>query len=114
MDASAGHVAERTLVVLRCGRAAGPEPSDAVREPACRREQEVPGTARGIDDGEVQQCIDGTLGVGVDRAVDNRIERAAQENLNEFVRRVVATGGLPCMANALVRAREGERSGRSR
>ena len=46
VDASADDVAQRGLIVVRRGRTPRPDASDAVGEPARRREQEVPPTRR--------------------------------------------------------------------
>ena len=79
-----------------------------IGESARRRKQEVPRPAGGIDDRQLEEGIDGTLGMSVDRARDHGIEGAREEELHELVRRVVAAGYLPCMASAFVGAREGE------
>ena len=73
VDAAPDDIAEGALVIVRRGRASGADAGHAVGEPACRGEQEVAGAARGVDDGKVQQRFDGTLGIGVDGAVDDRV-----------------------------------------
>ena len=110
VDAPPHDVAERALVVVRCGRTPRPDASDAIGEPARRRQQEVPRPAGGVDNRQLEERIDGTVGMSVDRALDDGIESACEEELHEFVRRVVAPGRLPCMASTLVGARKGERT----
>ena len=108
VDAAAHHVAERALVVVRRGRAGGPDAGDVIGEPARRREQEVSRPTGGVDDRQFQECLVGPVGMGADRVLDHRIEGAVEQDLHQLVRRVVAAGRLPCMASALVGAGEGE------
>ena len=108
VDAPPDDVAERALVVVRRGRAPGPEARDVIGEAAGRGEQEVSRSAGGVDDRQIEKGVGGMLGVRVDRAPDHGIEGAREEALHELVRGVVAAGGLPGMAPALAGAREGE------
>ena len=108
VDAPPDDVAQRTLIVVRRGRAPRPDARDAVGEPARRREQEVPRPAGGVDDGHIEKGIDGTLGMRVDRALDDGIEGTFEQDLHELVRGVVAARRLPRMTPALAGAREGE------
>jgi hypothetical protein len=92
-------------------RAVPPAPGDVGGEAARRGEEEVPGAAGRIDDGEPSSASAGALpGVGLAMVSrDDGLQRAVEQHLHEAVGRVVAAGGLAGVALGLVARGEAER-----
>ena len=84
------------------------EPRDVRREPARGGEQEVPGAAGRVDDGEPEQRLGRLLRVRRDGRCDDRLERAVEQHLHQAVGRVVAARGLARVALGLAAGGEGE------
>src|SRR5690606_35052558 len=68
----------------------------------------VAGAAGGVDDGELEERSGGVLRVGRDGALDDGLEGAVEQDLNEAVGGVVAAAGLAGVALGLAAGEEGE------
>ena len=88
---------------------AGADRRQALGDPVGRRDEEVPGAGRGVDDGELEDRPLGLLlGRLVGRLVEDRVERRVEQDVDQARRRVVGAGRLALVAGG---RRERERGG---
>lgn len=71
---------------------------DLVAQAQCGGDQEVTAAAGWVADGEFEQCLDRTLGIGFDGIGDHWLEHRSDEFLHQAVRRVVGAGQLAGVA----------------
>ena len=97
-QAPAGHFAERMTPIFRRRSTRATELRHPSRQLTPRGKQEMPRAASGIQDREIQECIDRAARVLVDRSLNHRLQSAGEQQLDQAIRSVIAARSLARVA----------------